>query len=429
MRHNVAQVQLKNGAVGLLIDVPGASVTSYEFNFRAGEFLVPYKKWEVPHILEHMVSGGANEQYPDRNLFNAEMSRNGAYVNAYTSYYSVAYVGEVADFEWQRVLRLQQFSLTKPLFLQAEFDAEFGNIHDELISLSNNHFRALSGKMSQDFGFKIATDFERADLMNSVNREDLIEHYKKTHFTKNLRFIIAGGLRGRRTAVKRLLEELELPKGPTRFKLPSEKAKKPKGPTFMANETVPNIYLIISTHLNDIINQKDDDALGLARVMLTDTLYSRIFGQARDQGLVYHVSSGHHISSKITEWWLSAQVLPQNAKALCDIVLAEIKKVQNADIDKAELENAKQYALGSFQRSMQTVQRVSNAYSRYFFDGHIEDIRSMPTRIKAIKKQDIARAMRKLFDQDIGGIGVLGGTDPKVAQRLNQHLQPLWHKN
>lgn len=426
MKHSVSEVQLKNGAQGLLIDVPGASVTSYELNFRAGEFLVPRKKWETPHILEHMVSAGANEQYPDRNLFNAEMSRNGAYINAYTSYYSVAYVGEVADSEWDRVLRLQQISLTKPLFLQAEFDAEFGNIHDELISLSNNHFRALSGKISQGFGFKIATDFERSELMSNVIREDLVEHYQKTHFTRNLRFVIAGSLRGRRVSVKRLLEELDLPTGPARFNLPKESAKKLKGPTFIANETVPNIYLIISTHFNDIIDQKDDDALGLARIMLTETLYSRIFGQARDKGLVYHVSSGHHISSKVTEWWLSAQVLPDNAPALANIVLAEIKKVQNGIIDENELENTKQYALGSFQRSMQTVQSVSSAYSRYFFDGYIEDMRSIPARIHAITKRDIARAMSKLFAENLGGAGVLGGTDPKIAEKLNEHLLPLW---
>ena len=429
MRHSVSEVQLKNGARGLLIDVPGASVTSYELNFRAGEFLVPRKKWETPHILEHMVSAGANEKYPDRNLFNAEMSKNGAYINAYTSYYSVAYVGEVADFEWERVLRLQQLSLAKPLFLQAEFDAESGNIRDELVSYTNNHFRALSNQMSQSFGFKVATDFERVDLLANVNRQDAVEHYKKTHFTKNMRFIIAGSLRGRRVEVKRLLEEFELPVGPAHFKLPVDMAKKSPQPTFIANETVPNIYLIISTHFNDIINQKDDDALSIARVMLTDTLYSRIFGQARDKGLVYHVSSGHHISSKVSEWWLSAQVLPDNASALADIILAEIKNVQNGIIDETELETAKQYALGSFQRSLQTVGSVSGAYSRYFFDGHIEDLRSMPMRIKSITKNDIARSMRKLFDQNLGGVGVLGGTDPAVAGKLNDHLQPLWRKN
>lgn len=428
MKHTVTEIELKNGSRGLLIDVPGASVTSYEFNFRAGEYLVPMPKWEVPHIMEHVVWGGANEAYPDRQIFQAEVSRNGAYTNAYTSYYCVAYVGETADFEWERVMRLQFQSLAKPLFLQPEFEAEFGNIRDELVSYTNNHFRSLSSQMSQTFGFKVATDFERVDLMNNVKRSDLIRHYNKTHFTRNLRFVIAGSLRGRRASVKRLLEELDLPAGPARFKLPVESAKKPKAPTFIANETVPNIYLIISTHLNDIIDQKDDDALGLARVMLTETLYSRIFGQARDQGLVYHVSSGHHISSRVTEWWLSAQVLPDNAPALADIVLAEIKKVQNGVIDDAELENAKQYALGSFQRSMQTVQSVAGAYSRYFFDDHIEDLRAMPARIKAITKRDIASATRKLFADDLGGVGVLGGTDPKIAQKLSDHLQPLWHK-
>ena len=427
MKHSVSEIKLKNGARGLLIDVPGASVTSYEFNFRAGEYLVSMPKWEVPHIMEHMVWGGANQAFPDRQIFQAEVGRNGAHTNAYTSYYSVAYVGETADFEWERVMRLQFNSLEKPLFLQPEFEAESGNIRDELVSYTNNHFRALSNKMSQTFGFKVATDFERVELMNNVACDDLIEHYKKTHFTRNLRFVIAGSLRGRRVNVKRLLEELDLPKGPAGFKLPKESASRPKGPTFIANETVPNIYLIISTHFNDIIDQRDDDALGLARIMLTETLYSRIFGQARDKGLVYHVNSGHHISSKVTEWWLSAQVLPDNALALADIVLAEIKKVRSGIIDEAELENTKQYALGSFQRSMQTVQNVSNAYSRYFFDGYIEDMRSIPARIRIIAKRDIARAMSKLFAENLGGVGVLGGTDPKIAEKLNQHLQPLWH--
>lgn len=429
MKHSVTEVQLKNGARGLLIDVPGASVTSYEFNFRAGEYLVNLPKWEVPHIMEHVIWGGANEAFPDKQIFQAEVSKNGAYTNAYTSYYSVAYVGETADFEWERVMRLQFNSLEKPLFLQPEFEAECGNIRDELVSYTNNHFRALSGKMSQNFGFKVATDFERVELMENVVRDDLTEHYKATHFARNLRFIIAGSLRGRRVSVKRLLEELDIPVGPARLKLPTEKARKPKGPTFMPNETVPNIYLIISTHFNDIISQKDDDALGLARVLLTETLYSRIFGQARDKGLVYHVSSGHHISSKVTEWWLSAQVLPQNAPALCDIVLAEIKKVQNGMIDSGEFENAKQYALGSFQRSMQTVQSVSNAYSRYFFDEHIEDLRAMPARIKAIKKRDVADAMNRLFGDNLGSVGVLGGTEPKIAGQLHEHLLPLWRSS
>lgn len=427
MRHSVTEIELRNGAKGLLIDVPGASVTTYELNFRAGEYLVPRKKWETPHILEHVVSAGANEEYPDRHIFNAEMSKNGAEINAYTSYYSVAYVGEIADFEWDRVLRLQSLSLAKPLFLQAEFDAEYGNIHDELVALSNNHFRELSQTMSKSFGLRAVTDKERSELMENVNRDDLIEHYKKTHYTRNMRFIIAGSLRGRRVEVKRLLEEMELPKGSARHGLPNDSAKKHAKAVFIPNETVPNIYLLVNSHYNSIVGTKEDDALDIARIMMTDTLYSKIFGQARDKGLVYHVGSGHHLASRLTEWFLNTQVLPENALALCEIILTETRKMQNGMVDDAELETAKQYALGTFQRSMQTVGSVAGAYHRYFFDGYVEDMRTIPARIKNINKNDVTNAVRLMFSEGVGGIGVLGGTDNQLVDKLHAELQPLWH--
>ena len=426
MKHSVDEVELKNGARGLLINVPGASVTNYELNFRAGEFLVSHKKWEVPHLMEHVVAAGANEAYPDRQIYQLELGKNGAESNAYTSYYSVSYVGEIADFEWKRVLELLFLGLSKPLFLQAEFDAEFGNIRDELYSHTNIHFRELNGELSKNMGFKVATDRERIKLMKNVVRQDLIEHFKKTHYSKNLRFIVAGNLKGRRAEIKKTLENIGLPKGSSHIQLPVEKAKRADKPTFIANKTVPNIYMIISSHFNDVIQMRSDDALGIARIMLTETMYSKIFGQARDKGLVYHVSSGHHISSKNTEWFLSAQVLPTNATALCDIILTEIKKLQNGIIDESDLDAAKQYALGSFQRSMQTVGSVAGAYSRYFFDGYIEDMRSIPERIKTISKNDVQKAVGLMFSENLGGVGVLGGTDASIADKLQEQLQPLW---
>ncbi len=426
MKHTVTEVELKNGARGLFIDVPGATVTSYELNFRAGEYLLKSKnKWEAPHIMEHVILG-ANEEYPDSQGFQAEFNKNGAFTNAYTSYYYINYIGETADFEWERVLRLQLMALAKPLFLEAEFNAEVGNIRDELVSYSNNYFRVLGNEMSKDFGFRIKTDKERAGLIDNVNRQDVINHYKSTHFSRNMRFIIAGNLRGRRPALRKVLESLELPKGPAGFKLPNEQAKNPARTTFVPNKTVDNIYLTISSYVNDTLSTKEDDALGLARIMLTDTLYSNIFGQAREKGLVYAVYSGHSQMSKTAEWWLSSQVLPENAPALCDIILSEIKKVQNGLIDDASLEAAKQYALGSFQRSMQTVGSVAGAYGRYFFDGYIEDMKSVPERIKNVSNKEMAAAMRRLFSQDIGSVGVLGGSDATIGPKIHEQLKPLW---
>ena len=53
MKHVVSEVVLKNGARGLLVHIPDASVMTFDLNFRAGEYLVDPKKWEVAHLMEH----------------------------------------------------------------------------------------------------------------------------------------------------------------------------------------------------------------------------------------------------------------------------------------------------------------------------------------------------------------------------------------
>src|ERR1700752_4630136 len=103
MRHTTRQIVLNNGAKGLLIDVPGATVMDFEFNFRAGEYLVERKKWEVPHLMKHVLLG-ANQFIPKARLFQAEFEKNGAANNASTGFYYITYEAECADFEWQRIL-------------------------------------------------------------------------------------------------------------------------------------------------------------------------------------------------------------------------------------------------------------------------------------------------------------------------------------
>jgi predicted Zn-dependent peptidase len=131
MKHTVSEISFKNGLKGLLIHIPAAQVMTFDLNFRAGEYLVDEKKWEVPHLMEHILLG-ANEKFPRARDFQAEIEKNGAYSNASTSVYDITYEAECADFEWERILELLLVSITEPLFLREEFQAEFGNVREEL---------------------------------------------------------------------------------------------------------------------------------------------------------------------------------------------------------------------------------------------------------------------------------------------------------
>jgi predicted Zn-dependent peptidase len=429
MRHTTTEVKLKNGAKGLLIHIPNASVMTLDINFRAGEYLVDPKKWEVAHLMEHVLLG-ANELLPKARDFQAELEKNGAYSNATTGVYDIIYEAECADFEWDRVLGLMLIAITKPLFLDDEFQAEYGNVAEEMVARSNNHFRRLSLEMRKELGLLAKTDAERLELMRNVTVSDVREHYAKTHFTHNMRFVIAGDLNAsRRKSINSILESAELPDKEERFDLPHEKPRKLAKPVYIANDTVENLYFYIDTFIERRLTDPETDALSLTNTLLTETLYSKILGTARERGLVYGMNSGLSHTRDASNWWFGAQVSDKNASALMKIIVEELHKVLAGEILESEIDATKQYALGRFQRSGQTVGGTSAGYAgRYFFDEVVEDYYRVPERIKAVTKEQITEVAISMFADDVWGFGVLGNCGKDFVDELQNQLRPLWNR-
>lgn len=427
MRHTVTEVELSNGAKGLLIHIPSASVMTFDVNFRAGEYLVDPQKWEVPHLMEHVLLG-ANQLIPRARDFQAELEKNGAYSNATTGVYDITYEAECADFEWDRVLGLLLVAITKPLFLDDEFEAEFGNVQEEMAARSNNHFRCLSLEMRSSLGLIAKTDHERLELMDNVKVSDVREHYARTHFAPNMRFVIAGNLTAnRRQSITALLEAVELSTKGERFVLPHERPRRLAQPVYIANDTVENLYFYIDTFVKRRLDEPETDALSLVNTMLTETLYSKILGTARERGLVYGMNSGLSHTRDASNWWFGAQVSDKNASPLLKITVDELHKVLAGDLSHDEIDATKQYALGRFQRSAQTVGGTASGYaSRYFFDEVVDNYYHIPERIKSITHERIVDVARAMFRDNIWGFGTLGNCGPEFALDLQNQLAPLW---
>ncbi|MCA9325884.1 insulinase family protein [Candidatus Saccharibacteria bacterium] len=429
MKHTVHHVQLANGAQGLFVNVPHASVMTCEINFRAGEYLVDPNKWEVPHLMEHVLLG-ANEMIPRARDFQAELEKNGAYSNASTGVYDITYEVECADFEWDRVISLLLVAVSRPLFLEEEFQAEFGNVQEEMASRANQHFRRLSLEMRDAFGLLVKTDTERLELMNNVGLQDIIDHHAMTHITPNMRFIVAGDLSAsRRTALEKMFANIELPNNGRRFALPAERPKSLQKPVYVHNDTVENLYFYLDTFMKRRLTDPETDALNLVNTMLTETLYSKILGRAREHGLVYGMNSGLNQTRDVSNWWFGAQVSDKNAPALLDVIVDEITQLIAGHISDDDLTATKQYALGRFQRSAQTVGGTSSGYSqRYFFEDVIENYDQIPDRIRAVTRDDMVAVARGMFQDDVWGFGVLGACGEQFAEQLHQQLEPLWQK-
>ena len=429
MLHVVHKVTLQNGAEGLFIDIPTAEVMVFDINFRAGEYLVDADIWEAPHIMEHLLLG-ANEQFPSQRSFQAEFEKNGAYCNASTSVYHINYEAECADFEWERIAEMLRLAITKPLFLEHEFQAEVGNVREELYSRSNKHLRHLSLAMRQNYGFVAKTDQQRIDIMDNVTLEHVRDHYARTHVTKNMRFIVAGKLTDKRRAVLTdIMEQYDLPRGRQRFALPAETPTNTNRPLYLHNESIPNMYFYVDLYLNKRLSNTKSDALELLNTILTETLYSRILGAAREQGLVYSMGSGSHRQRSSSAWWFGAQVMPDNATALFSVILSELLRIKNGQIDDEDITIAKSYSLGRHMRSGQTVGGTAEGYAwRYFFDDEVEDYYQIPKRIEAITKNNMIATANEFFDANAYGLGLLGSCGDEFADILSDRLTPLWTK-
>ncbi len=108
-------------------------------------------------------------------------------------------------------------------------------------------------------------------------------------------------------------------------------------------------------------------------------------------------------------------------------MVTELRGIFNGNLTREEIDAAKQYRLGRYQRGAQTVAGIAGSYAgRYFFDGVIDDYYRIPERIKAVTKDNIIAIANSMFTQNIWGFGVLGNCGKDFTLQLQDQIAPLW---
>jgi predicted Zn-dependent peptidase len=425
MNHTIEEVKLKNGARGLLINIPGATVMSMQFHFRAGNRYAKDKDiQQVAHIMEHMAFG-ANARFRSEAAFEAEFTKNGAYHNAYTSDFAMVYEADCADFEWDRVLELQKLSICQPRFNEKELEAEKGNVRSELTGYLNDHHRVLWPRVQQLLGEDVLTFRQAIATINNVTLSDIREHHKRTHTTSNMRFVIAGKLRGRKADIIRQLEAFELPKG-ERLEIPRDELHSGK-PSLIRRKDASNLTFGWTLSIPRVLDDEELDAMNALNHILTGTATSRIYGKARSRGLAYFVGAYSGSSFYDSAWDISGQVNHDTAPALFDIIAKEVKAVLDGKLTDAEIESAKSFGLGRYQMGAQTVSQISSFYTnRYFADDCIKDYTKVPDMIRKVTREKITKVAQEFIDSNTWVLAAVSGGDKEEVLALNERIEKIF---
>jgi predicted Zn-dependent peptidase len=427
VKHSTQEIRLKNGARGLLVDIPDATVMSFQFQFRAGNRYVRSKDiYETAHIMEHMAFG-ANAQFKSEHEYEAEFTKNGAYHNAFTSDLSMVYIADCADFEWDRILRLQQVAICQPRFNEAELQAEKGNVRSELTGYLNNHSRVLWPKIQQLLGEDILTFWQRLQTINTVTLKDIKEHYKRTHTAQNMRFVIAGKLHGRRQEIMRMLESWELESG-ERFEIPRDDLSS-GNPTIIRRKEASNITFGLSMMVPKELDDEELEAMNCLDHILTGTMHSRIYGSARAKGLAYGIFSDTSAGFYDSSWDFGGQVNHETADQLFDIIVREINAVRDGKVTDQELDAAKSYALGRYQMGAQTVSQISGFYTnRYFADGTVKDYDKVPDAIRAVTRNQMIDTATQFMDANTWVLAAVSKAEKDEIVSMSDKFDTLFRR-
>ncbi len=377
--------------------------------------------YEIAHIVEHLAFG-ANAKYNNEQDFEAEFTKNGAYHNAWTSDFSVCYESECADFEWERILDLQQVAITQPRFNEEELSSEKGNVKAELTGYMNDYGRLLWPRMQQIVGENVPDLQERLKTINNIQLKDIREHYRRTHTAHNMRFIIAGNLRHRKHKLIRRLNQWGLKPG-ERFAIPKDELHA-SAPVLIRRKDASNITFAFSWLVPRKLEPAEVYAMNCLNHILNGTMSSCIFGQARKNGLVYGMGSDLNNSWHNASWDFDGEVNAESAESLFDLIHQELQKVLDGNIKDSAIEAAKSYATGRYQMGAQTVNQISDYYADgYFTNGTIEKYDRMPSFIRSISKETIVNLAREFINSNIDALVAVSSVEKALINSLAEKIK------
>lgn len=418
MQHSVREVELDNGARGLVIHVPGVDVVRLLLEFRAGFDLGDWSKYELPHVMEHLMF--TNETYPKPRQFSREVEKFGAYNNAQTNPYSLEYDYECADFEAERIAKLAAIQIAEPTFPEGEFKTEVGNVAEELRGDISNPAQSNSYNLYRS-QYGVPTFQERIEQLESMTVEGLREWHRRTHTAGNMRFIVAGDIDFDAQILPHLEADLPAGKRETLPRIPSQHIPEP----IVEPRDVPQVYYMVGSMLGRSFSYREMVTARVATCILSAGFSSTLFGKAREKGLVYGLGMNVYRDSHESDWSFRGLVSPDHAKDFFDLARREIDKVQAGRISKRQFEATKRLMRGDRARSYQKVSDFVGYYDSYFTLGY-EEFNEFNRILDEVTIPEVVEKFNELFSEGRWGMSLLGAVDDETARKYHQQLAPLW---
>lgn len=164
-----------------------------------------------------------------------------------------------------------------------DFKSEVANVREELKMRRNYHDSELMLELDDALGFVSKSYSKRTRQLSKITLDDIKKHYLKTHFSANMRFIIAGPLAKHKRAIISRLESIKLPPSKQQIELPDEQLVSLSKPLVIHQDGLDNVYYRWTSVFDGLLERQEKYNLYAVQDYLFSTFHSKVFGKAKNE--------------------------------------------------------------------------------------------------------------------------------------------------
>ena len=418
---NFKKTRLKNGLRLTFVPMPGTKTVTLLVMVGVGSKYETKDISGLSHFLEHMFFKGTKKR-PSTLAISTALDEIGGEYNAFTSKEYTGFYVKAVSKHIERAFDVISDILQNSKFDSEEIEREKRVIIEEINMIQDTpmHYigelfeRLLYG--NQPAGRSVIGNKR---TVSSFQRKDFLNYLQKTYKASNIVVSIAGNISFSRA--KKLTSKYftRLYKGKPKSK-PKVKEKQVNSRVLVHYKKTDQTHLCLGFR-SFSINHPDKYLLILLATILGGSMSSRLFISIRERlGLAYYIKASPEFYTDSGYLVIRAGVDSKRVIKAVSVILNELKKMKEKDVNEKELKKAKEFIKGNTLLNLEESDDQAMWLARQeILTKRIKTLRQIFTKIDKVKPSEIKRLADNLFVNKKLNLALIGPhKNKKIFKRI-----------
>jgi len=364
----------------------------------------------LSHLLEHMLFKGT-ERRSARDIAR-EVDSTGGMLNAFTSREYSCYYAKVLARRLPMAVNLLGDVIRNPLFDLDEIEKERWVVLQEIHMVEDTADDLIHDLFNRTFWHNHSLGFPilgTAETVRAFDRNALIDFLQR-HYTGRRLLVCAAGDLDHDDLVDQLqgvFHDL-----PAAGSSPVKIAPDYRRNLAICEKDLEQVHLCLGTRALSQDHPNRFEAY-LLNALLGGSMSSRLFQKVREErGLAYSIYSYLHCHSDAGALVVSAGTAPADARAVVEIILAEMRALRETPVFYEELTAARERLRGNLLLSLESTEnRMTRLAKNEIYLGRQISLKEVLHGFDKVTAEDVQRLAGFLFRDDYLNLQLLGRVD------------------